>query len=168
MITLVLGGTRSGKSEVAERLLAHEKSVTYIASSPTVPGDADWAARVERHRRRRPSSWSTVECGAALPEAIAGSEGAVLVDSLGGWVAATPNFAVDIAALDDALAARPVRSPVVLVSEEVGMAPHDPSRLVRSFVDTLGAVNQAVSARADTALLVVAGRVLNLDRPTHR
>ena len=58
MIILVLGGARSGKSEVAERLAAQlAEPVTYIAT--LTPGDdADLAARIEVHRLRRPvSAW---------------------------------------------------------------------------------------------------------------
>ena len=66
MITLVLGGARSGKSAVAERLASGLPSpVTYIATLD-VGDDADLAARVEQHRARRPSAWRTVQAGADL------------------------------------------------------------------------------------------------------
>jgi adenosyl cobinamide kinase/adenosyl cobinamide phosphate guanylyltransferase len=53
----------------------------------------------------------------------------------------------------------------VVVSEEVGLGVHPSSELGRHFRDALGDVNQAVAAVADRVLLVVAGRVLPLERP---
>lgn len=172
MITLVLGGTRSGKSQLAERLatasttdaLAGERvgTVTYVATARLDPDDADHAARIARHRQRRPDDWVTVECPdpGALAGVLAGAAGTVLVDSLGTWVVGHHDFHADAEALVAALAAR--AGDTILVSEEVGLAPHAPTELGRRFTDALGEVNQAVSAVADRALLVVAGRALEL------
>ena len=162
MITLVLGGTRSGKSAVAERLVPSDgRPVTYVATAVVGAGDHDMAARVARHRARRPAAWVTVEAGADLPGALRSCrEGSLLVDSLGAWVAATPDLAVDA---DDLCAALRERSgDSVVVSEEVGLGVHPATEVGRRFADVLGAVNQRVAAVADEALLVVAGRVLPL------
>jgi adenosylcobinamide kinase / adenosylcobinamide-phosphate guanylyltransferase len=169
VIVLVLGGTRSGKSAVAEgiaaRLAGPAAAVTYLATARVDPGDADHVARVEAHRRRRPASWRTVEVAGpgALATALAEATGAVLLDSLGTWVAAHPDLDPDPGALAAALAQR--SAPTVVVSEEVGLSLHAPTEVGRRFVDALGAVNQAVSAVADEALLVVAGRALRLPAP---
>src|SRR5690606_9681499 len=89
---LVTGGVRSGKSTHAERLLADEARVVYVAPgpSPDVEQDPDWAARIEAHRSRRPAHWQTVE-GDDLagvlqraPDRAAGP--AVLIDCLGTWL----------------------------------------------------------------------------------
>lgn len=166
MITLVLGGTRSGKSEVAERLAAAAPGpVTYVATARVDPADADHVARVARHRERRPAGWTTVECPdpGALPELLRATGGTVLVDSLGTWLAAHADLDADPGALVAALRDRGGDS--VVVSEEVGLAPHAPTELGRRFVDGLGLLNQRVAAVADRALLVVAGRVLDLAPP---
>lgn len=159
MITLVLGGTRSGKSEVAERLARRAGSpVTYVATGQVT--DPEMAERIEAHRRRRPADWSTIEVGHDLPEVLRGLSGVVLVDSLGTWVAGFEDLEVDPAPLCDALRAMPGSS--MLVSEEVGLGVHAPTALGRRFADTLGTVNRAVADVADTVLLVVAGKVLPL------
>ena len=168
MIVLVLGGTRSGKSEVAERLatgLADRSGIGTVAYLATAgpPADAEHAERIDRHRRRRPAHWTTREVGAALVPALETEPGPVLVDSLGTWVSAHPDLIVDPAPLLAALDGRAgLGAPTVLVSEEVGLSVHPASELGRVFVDVLGELNRAVAARADRVLLVVAGRVLEL------
>jgi adenosylcobinamide kinase / adenosylcobinamide-phosphate guanylyltransferase len=118
-------------------------------------------ARIAAHRARRPSHWNTVECGAGLVGAVREHEGALLIDSLGSWVAASPDFAVDVDGLVDALRSR--SAPAIIVSEEVGLSVHAPTESGRRFGDVLGALNVAVAAGADEVLLVVAGRVLHLE-----
>ncbi len=161
MIVLVLGGTRSGKSELAERLVARfGERVTYVAPCAPPGDDHDFADRIARHRARRPSTWHTVECGVALPDTLRATTGPVLVDSLGTWLAGAPDLRVDVAGLVDALAAR--AEPTVLVGEEVGLSVHAPTPIGREFTDRVGELNAAVAALADEVLLVVAGRVLPL------
>lgn len=160
MVILVLGGARSGKSAVAEAVVAAlPPPVTYVATI-ALGDDPDIARRVAAHRARRPPSWTTVEAGADLPEVVAGLPGTVLVDALGPWVAGDPDLTVDVDGLCAALASRD--GTTVVVSEEVGLGVHPSTELGRRFRDALGLVNQAVAAVADDVQLVVAGRVLHL------
>ena len=163
MITLVLGGARSGKSEVAERIAAGLPGpVTYLAT--LVPGDdPDLAARIEAHRARRPAGWRTVEAGPELPAVLRSVPGPALVDALGPWVAASPGMIVDAGALCAALTGRAAAT--VVVSEEVGLGVHPATENGRRFRDALGALNQSVAAVADEVLFVVAGRILRLGPP---
>lgn len=159
MIALVLGGTRSGKSEVAERIAGGlGEPVTFLATATVT--DPDMAARVEAHRARRPPTWRTVECGDDLADVVAEVDGTVLVDSLGTWVAEAPGMRVDGERLVTALTER--RDSSVVVSEEVGLSVHAPTEAGRRFADALGALNIMVARVADRALLVVAGRGLPL------
>jgi adenosyl cobinamide kinase/adenosyl cobinamide phosphate guanylyltransferase len=165
MITLVLGGTRSGKSEVAESLAADAADaagatgrVTYVATGS--PSDADMAARIAAHRARRPAGWATVEATTDLPDVLAAVTGAAVVDSLGSWVAAYPDLRPDTAGLCRALGGR--TADTIVVSEEVGLGVHAPTEAGRRFADALGQLNRAVAEVADDVLLVVAGRVLQL------
>jgi adenosylcobinamide kinase/adenosylcobinamide-phosphate guanylyltransferase len=161
MIVLVLGGTRSGKSAVAERLaMRAPQPVTYIATGSRV--DADMENRITNHRNRRPTHWSTVEAGAALADALRSTHGTVLVDALGTWLAAHHDFAVDLDELIAALTDH--HGDIIVVSDEVGLGVHPSTALGRAFRDALGEVNAAVAAITDRALLVVAGRVVDLER----
>src|SRR3954470_11210865 len=164
VITLVLGGARSGKSEVAERLTARlAPPVRYLATAacPDVVDD-DFATRIATHRDRRPSEWKTVEAGADLVTALrdAGDD-TVLIDAVGPWVAAHEDFAADAEGLMAVLTNR--RGDAVVVSEEVGLSVHPSSEAGRRFRDALGDVNRSVADIADDVLFVVAGRVLRLD-----
>ena len=154
----MLGGTRSGKSEIAERLAEQtDEPVTYLATGMT--DGAGMADRIALHQARRPLDWTTVECGADLATALASvNEGTALVDSLGTWLAAHHDFAADVPALLAALAAR--TGTTVIVSEEVGLSVHPETELGRRFADALGRLNQAVATIADDVALVVAGRTL--------
>jgi adenosyl cobinamide kinase/adenosyl cobinamide phosphate guanylyltransferase len=165
VITLVLGGARSGKSAVAEAYAGRlPQPVTYVATARVDADDADWVARVERHRARRDPTWTTVDAGdGRLPQVLEQVEGTALVDSLGTWVSGAEGFAVDGVALIGALRGR--TGDTVLVSEEVGLGVHPSSELGRRFRDVLGELNHLVAEVADDAVLVVAGRVLPLLRP---
>ncbi|HEY0774549.1 MAG TPA: bifunctional adenosylcobinamide kinase/adenosylcobinamide-phosphate guanylyltransferase, partial [Nocardioidaceae bacterium] len=59
--TLVIGGARSGKSREAERLLAAEPEVTYVATAYPLGTEDEWDDRVRRHRADRPAHWRTDE-----------------------------------------------------------------------------------------------------------
>ncbi len=160
MITLVVGGSRSGKSTVAEQLVGrHPDPVTYVATM-VVGDDPDLATRVELHRQRRPSTWATTEAGPQLADSLRALVGTVLLDSLGPWLSAQPAMAVDADALCSALVER--RGDSVVVSDEVGMGVHPSTSAGRQFRDALGSLNQAVASVADRTYLVVAGRVLPL------
>jgi adenosylcobinamide kinase/adenosylcobinamide-phosphate guanylyltransferase len=170
--TLVLGGTRSGKSRYAEDLLPADAPVRYVATARRRDDDAEWSARIDAHRARRPAGWTTVEDGdvAAL---IRGGGDPLLVDDLatwltavlddtGAWETAQVPVAVEerVAALVDAVAASPGR--VVLVSAEVGLGVVPDTRAGRLFRDELGAANAALAALCDEVLLLVAGLPLRL------
>ena len=155
-VTLVLGGARSGKSSVAERLVG-DGVVTYVATAVA----ADMPERVAAHRGRRPAHWATVETQDLL-EALCHTAGTVLVDSLTAWVAGAPEFTVNTDGLCRVLAER--EGDAVVVSDEVGLGVHPSTEVGGLFRDALGLVNQAVAAVADEVLLVVAGRALQLHR----
>lgn len=166
---LVLGGARSGKSSYAERLLAGERVVDYVACG-AVPGpdDQEWADRVALHRTRRPASWRTVET-LDLPAVLGRPGPPVLVDCLTTWLAGTmdrcgvwtdePGSGDRLStAVDELVAAwTTTRRRVVAVSTEVGsgIVPATPSG--RRFRDEMGVVNARVATGAQRVWLVTAG-----------
>jgi adenosylcobinamide kinase/adenosylcobinamide-phosphate guanylyltransferase len=160
LVTLVLGGARSGKSRYAEWLIAtYPKPWVYIATAEAK--DSEMAERIAAHRARREAGWQTIEAPHELPEALAAAPGdaAVLVDCLTLWLSnlMLGNFKVDvmIARLEQALARR--RGPTVLVSNEVGLGIVPDNELARRFRDTQGNLNQRIAANAARVIMMVAG-----------
>jgi len=162
VISLVLGGARSGKSDVGERMLAElPPPRTFVATWAMDPADGDMVDRVERHRRHRPEDWGLIEVDDGdLAAAVANVEGSVLVDGLGTWLAQLAGFAGDGRELAGVLGRR--CGSTVVVSDEVGLGVHPETEAGRRFRDELGRVNREVADAADEVLLVVAGRALRL------
>jgi adenosylcobinamide kinase/adenosylcobinamide-phosphate guanylyltransferase len=176
-LTLVLGPRRSGKSRVAETLAAAGGGPVIVLAPLTVT-DAEMAARVAAHRAARPSGWTTIEqvdVVAALRDAP--GDATVLLDSLGTWVSETLWRAgaleeggdgtaaaarIRAEAMAFASCARARTGATVVVAEEAGWGPVPPSGATRLWLDALGDAAQALSASAERALLVVAGRTVDL------
>jgi adenosylcobinamide kinase/adenosylcobinamide-phosphate guanylyltransferase len=172
LITLVLGGARSGKSSFAERLALGE-SVTYIATADS--RDLEMEARIKIHKSRRPASWRTWEGDvASLPEDIAGMEGLLLLDCLtmcltrlflstpesegddeGAWMERERDILTIVERIFTSAADSGKR--LVVVSNEVGFGLVPPYLLGRRFRDTQGRANQLAASLSDEVALIVAG-----------
>jgi adenosylcobinamide kinase / adenosylcobinamide-phosphate guanylyltransferase len=179
--TLVIGGARSGKSQEAERLLAAEQEVCYVATAyppdrADHDGDAEWAERVRLHRVRRPTHWSTSETVDLVP-LLASGGAPLLIDCLtlwltrvmdrhdawddAAWAAAGEKGVHDeIEVLVSAWRATPRR--VVAVTNEVGQGVVPDSTAGRRFRDTMGRLNARLSAETEDVRWCVAGRVVQL------
>lgn len=162
----ILGGARSGKSAFAQRLgVESRRPVTFVATA--TPEDAEMAARIQRHRRDRPAAWTTVEVPLELGAAIAAlpREDFVIVDCLTLWASnalgagCTPD---QIRAAAEVVAGELAGRDGVAVSNEVGLGIVPANALGRTFRDVLGGVNACFAAHADRAVLMVAGRALEL------
>lgn len=169
-LTLICGPAGGGKSRWAEHLAAVSgRRVVYLATGPLLPEDADWQRRLERHRRRRPESWSCREVGADLAmslKALTTSEIA-LIDSLGTWVAAwldTETQEWERHCLDLQEALHHCQAPVLLVCEEVGWGVVPSSAAGGRFRQRLAELEQRLMADAGAAWLVLAGRAIDLLR----
>ena len=159
-LTLVLGGVRSGKSAFAEGLLSGIRNRTYVATARIL--DESMRSRVEEHRARREGGWTTVEAPLDLPAALRdlpGGGDAVLVDSLGMWSTNLLLEEHDVDAAGDSLleSLAAMSSPVVVVSDEVGLGGVAANSLARKFADCHGLLNQKIAGHADRVYLVVAG-----------
>lgn len=175
MLTLLVGGARSGKSTLAVQMGEHfGGAVTFVATAEAI--DDDLRVRIERHRLERPAHWITVEAPLDLAGAVRDTppEHFLVVDCLTVWMG---NLVTRLD--DEALVAHHVDQFVaslverrrhadertVVVSNEVGMGIVPDTPLVRRYRDDLGRLNQRVATLADTSLLMVAGRALKLENP---
>lgn len=162
-VTLVIGGARSGKSGLAERLVrASGLPRTYIATAQ--PFDDEMRARIARHQADRGEGWHTVAAPTAVAAALEAARGVVLLDCATLWLSnhmlAGADIAVESARLLAALAACP--APVVVVSNEVGWSIVPENALARAFRDHQGRLNQALAAQAGLVVAVMAGLPLVL------
>ncbi|MGI5399526.1 bifunctional adenosylcobinamide kinase/adenosylcobinamide-phosphate guanylyltransferase [Streptomyces sp. CA-135486] len=174
--TLVTGGARSGKSLEAERRLESFPEVLYVATGGSRDGDAEWSARVSRHRERRPGAWRTTETCDLVP-LLAEDGPPMLIDCLSLWL----TDAMDrVGAWDDAKwaahgeralhervaelveAVRQTQRTVVAVTNEVGSGVVPATASGRRFRDELGRLNAAFGEECEHLLLVVAGQALVL------
>lgn len=160
-ITMVTGGARSGKSSLAESIVCrHPGPRLYIATAQA--WDEEMTQRIALHRTRR-NGWTTIEEPLDLPGILSRTDGqgVRLVDCLTIWLANlgdNPGPRVD--ALCDTLAVQ--QSPVVLVTNELGLGIVPENALARRFRDQHGWMNQAVAAIADQVWMAVSGLPLCL------
>jgi adenosylcobinamide kinase/adenosylcobinamide-phosphate guanylyltransferase len=176
---LILGGARSGKSRLAERRAAAwlaadaQHRATLIATA--LPGDAEMLARIQRHRADRATrvpTLATVEAPQALGATmrrLADARHLLVVDCLTLWLTqcllpppghAGPDWSQERDALVEAL--HDSASPVLLVSNEIGLGVMPMSREARECVDALGALHQSLAACCARVTLMVAGCELSV------
>lgn len=164
MKELILGGVRSGKSQLAERLAdASGLAVTYIATA-RIGGDEEMARRIAEHRARRPAHWGLIEAGADLGPTLrrmAAPGRCLLVDCLTLWLTHLlwdEDEATCVAAQQDLLAAVPdLPGRLILVSNETGLGIVPLGELTRRFCDDIGRLHQVVAAHCDRVVFTIAG-----------
>jgi adenosylcobinamide kinase / adenosylcobinamide-phosphate guanylyltransferase len=177
-LALVIGGTRSGKSEHAERLArASGLPVRYVATADDT--DPAMEERIHAHAARRPEGWTTVRAGPRLSDTLRDATGiCVLIDGLGPWIATALHVAgaferperdllarVAAEVLADvervAVAAGEVGAAIV-VAEQAGEGVLPPDPAARAWLDVLGEASQRLAGHARSVELVVAGCALTI------
>ena len=164
---LILGGARSGKTTLAERLAMRlGDRPAYLATAESL--DEEMADRVDAHRRSRAANFATIEEPLELPEALfAASQlhDVILVDCITLWItnliAAERDVADEIETLLDTL--RTIESSkIILVSNEVGLGIVPDNALARTFRDLSGSAHQQIAEICTEVYFVVAGLSLTV------
>jgi adenosylcobinamide kinase / adenosylcobinamide-phosphate guanylyltransferase len=172
VLTLVLGGARSGKSRYAQSLIGGRRAI-YIATARR-DDDREMRARIARHRSDRPASWITIEEPEQVPSRVrdaAPLDAPVLIECVSLWLSnlffresrkpAIRQQDILLAAVRDLAEASGGRE-VIAVSNEVGSGIVPATRVGRRFRDFQGWANQILAAEAGRVVLVVAGLPLVL------
>ena len=172
MLTLVLGGARSGKSRYAQMLIGHRHAI-YVATGRR-GRDREMGGRIDRHRADRPDSWITIEEPEAVPHVVrtaTPTDAPVIVECVTLWLSnlferesrtpARRQQEMLMAAVRDLSDASRLRD-VIAVSNEVGGGIVPATRLGRRFRDLQGWANQILAEEAESVTLVVAGLPLAL------
>jgi len=163
MRELILGGIRSGKSQLAEQHAADSAlQVVYIATAQV--HDEEMQHRVANHQARRPDSWSVIEAGHNLADILqreASVQRCLLVDCLTLWLTqllcdedemVLPR---ECEALLKVLPQLPGH--IILVSVETNMGITPMGELSRRYCDEAGRLHQQVAAVCERVILSVAG-----------
>lgn len=163
MAELILGGARSGKSRLAQRLAADSGlAVSYVATAQAL--DDEMTRRIARHREERPAHWALIEEPLALGRVLresAAADRCLLVDCLTLWL-------TNLLLLDDPLRLEAERDELlecvgrlpgrlILVSNETGLGVVPMGELSRRYVDEAGWLHQALAERCERVVFTVAG-----------
>lgn len=163
MKTLIIGGSGSGKSELAEQLcLSHGGALTYIATMEPFGNGA--AERIERHRKLRAGKgFETLECYRNLAEQTDIPRGTVLLECLGNLVA---NEFFSGSSIDAAAEQRIVSGiemleeasdNLIIVTNDVFADGISYSHEMQQYLQLLGEINSAIARRFDRVIEVVCG-----------
>ncbi|MCF5668574.1 bifunctional adenosylcobinamide kinase/adenosylcobinamide-phosphate guanylyltransferase [Pseudomonas marginalis] len=168
MLQLILGGARSGKSRLAERL-ANDSALPVIYIATSQPLDGEMNARVALHRQRRPDDWGLIEEPVELARVLrenAAVGQCLLVDCLTLWLTNllmledVERLALEREQLLETLASLP--GEIIFVSNETGLGVVPLGELTRRYVDEAGWLHQALAERCQRVVLTVAGLPLTL------
>ena len=181
MITLVLGGAKSGKSLYAENLaIRSQKELVYIATAQAY--DGEMKQRISLHQRRRIKQeveWLTIEEPIALAKVLQQldhdqrntNSHLILIDCLTLWLSNLlcnlnqQQQQIEIDKLLDFLSNCQVD--VVMVSNETGLGIVPMNQLSRQFIDLAGSLHQQIAQLSDHVILTVAGLPLLLKGTFH-
>lgn len=165
--TLILGGVRSGKTRLAQRLAGESGlAVTYVATA--TPGDAEMARRIAGHRAQRPAAWRLIEEPLDLARVLrteAEPGRCILVDCLTLWLTNLLTAPGDplAQAREDLLETLPgLPGDLILVANETNLGIIPLGELSRRFCDEAGALHQDLARLCDRVVLTVAGLPLVL------
>lgn len=170
MLTLVLGGARSGKSAFAEKIARKRggSQVIYLATAEA--RDQEMADRIKKHRESRPATWQTVEEPYNLRNTFLSfsPEQVILLDCLTLFVSNcllsedNQNYDVLEEKIKQELKAvikitRDRGLELIAVSNIVGTGLVPATETGRVFRDLAGRANQLVASKADEVYLCIAG-----------
>lgn len=163
MMTLVIGGSASGKSAFAERLAVQSGLPRYYVATMRV-WDAESEKRVARHRAmRKEKQFETLECPLGLERLVVPARGTVLLEDMGNLAAnelydaegAGCGAAEAILRGADSLHAQCAH--LIVVSNEVFRGGADYAGDTDAYLLALARVNNALAARAENVCRVVCG-----------
>ena len=180
-VIMVTGGSRSGKSVIAEQKAKEygKRSVLYLATA--IPIDEDMKERIRLHQERRDSEWGTYEGDRDLGEVVKSTEkNTILLDCVTVMITnilceEDRDFdklsASEVEKLESEIikelsnlvkAIRDEDKTLIIVSNEVGMSVVPSYRLGRIFSDISGKANQVLASLSDEVYVAISGLPLRL------
>lgn len=164
MITLVIGGAASGKSEFAETLVLDAGDLPRYYIATMQPFDKECKARIQRHRDMRAEKrFTTIECFVNLKQIALQAKGVVLLECMSNLVAnelyspeGSGELAVD--AIKEGIQHLSTQCEhLIIVSNEVFSGGCDYEGDTLRYLKMLAQVNQNLAQQADEVYEVVYG-----------
>jgi len=166
---LITGGARSGKSEFAENYAKSlGENVLYIATS--IPFDDEMKDRVDKHKKRRPSTWKTLEkyksftpidvqYDAVLLDCATIMSTNIMFDYRQNW---EDSLQEDIDKIEEIILNEFKNllnsfENLIIVTNEVGLGIVPDNKTSRIFRDIAGIVNKYIASVSDEVYLTVCG-----------
>ncbi len=186
MITLILGGARSGKSSFAEKKAQKigGNEVIYLATAEAK--DDEMKERIKHHQQQRNDNWQTLEEPLFVGEVLSSlsEKEVVLIDCITVYISnllfvdlneekdkSNDSNSQEINFRDKEkiimekmkkLVAATKNKNVILVSNELGMGVVPSTKVGREFRDIAGRVNQYLAKKADEVYITIAGLPVEL------
>jgi len=163
MLQLILGGARSGKSRLAEKIaLESGLNVIYIATAQ--PLDEEMQERILHHQESRPREWQVIEEPLYLSEKlqeIDAQNQLILIDCLTLWMSnllLQDASELQMSQCQKLLTILPnLKSEIILVSNETGLGVVPIGNISRKFIDESGRLHQQIGQIAQKVVFCVAG-----------
>ena len=164
-IIFISGGTKSGKSELAEYLAKQSDNLTYIALSEKRSDDEHWQKKLSKHRKRRPNSWGLIET-TNLINVLNIEIGPILIDSIGGFVMESINkndeeWIKKMKLLKDLLIKR--KNLTLIVGEQVGLGLVSEYESGNTYIERIGELQKMITKLAQENWLALNGRAIKID-----
>ena len=164
-IIFITGGTKSGKSELAEHLAKKVKKLTYIALSEKNTDDKEWQEKINLHRERRPKNWKLIETTDLL-NTLNKEDDPLLIYSIGGFVMESINrdnkeWLTRMQKLIILLKER--RSLTFIVGEQVGWSLVSEYKIGNTYIERIGELQKRITKISNNNWLAINGRAIKID-----
>ncbi len=164
-IIFITGGTKSGKSELAEHLAKGIKNISYIALSENNLDDKEWQEKIKLHRKRRPKDWKVIETTDLL-STLSKEGGPLLIDSIGGFVMESiekedTEWSTKMHLLISLLMKR--KSTTIIVGEQVGWSLVSEYKIGNTYIERIGELQKRITQISKNNWLAINGRAIKID-----
>jgi len=164
-IIFITGGTKSGKSELAEHLAKELKRLTYVALSENNIDDKEWQEKIKLHQKRRPNDWKLIETTDLL-NTLNKEDGPLLIDSIGGFVMESigkehNEWSAKMDLLISLLMKR--KTITIIVGEQVGWSLVSEYKIGNTYIERIGELQKRITKISKDNWLAINGRAIKID-----
>ena len=164
-IIFITGGTKSGKSELAEHLAKEVKELSYVALSKNNIDDKEWQEKINLHQKRRPKDWILIETTDLL-NTLSREMGPLLIDSIGGFVMESiekeyREWSKKMHSLISTLKKR--NSITFIVGEQVGWSLVSEYKIGNTYIERIGELQKRITKISKENWLAINGRAIKID-----